>query len=266
MKSTLNKLRALLRRDLLTAIRHRTGFAIGAVGLLTELAAFYFLSRAIGPGFRPGGVEYFPFLLVGTGVYTFFVMTTQAFLSAVQEAQQTGTMEVLMTTSTPPAQLVVLSSVSAFAGNLLKLAVYVLAGAAIFRAPIHADVWSCVAVLIFTIAIAMAVGIAAATIQIAFQKGSALLWLLSSGVWFLSGAMFPIQSLPRPLELVARAIPLSYAVGGMRSALLQGQSVMAMAPTLAALLAFSAILLPLALWGLSSSLRRARQNGTLSFY
>jgi ABC-2 type transport system permease protein len=266
MKSTLNKLRAILRRDLLTAIRHRTGFAITAFGLLTELAAFYFLSRAIGPGFRPGGVEYFPFLLVGTGVYTFFVMSTQAFLSTVQEAQQTGTMEVLMTTSTPPAQLVVLSSVSAFAGNLVKLGVYVVAGAAIFSAPVHANFFSCVSVLIFCVAIALAVGIAAATIQITFQKGSALLWLLSSGVWFLSGAMFPIESLPRPLVMVAHAIPLSYAIGGMRMALLQGQPVLAMAPTLAILLAFSVVLLPLALWGLSFSLRRARQDGTLSFY
>src|SRR6266481_3653355 len=216
MKSALGKLQAILRRDLLTAIRHRTGFAITALGLITQLAAFYFLSRAIGPGFRPGGVEYFPFLLVGTGVYTFFVMTTQAFLSTVQEAQQTGTMEVLMTTSTPPAQLVVLSSVSAFAGNLVKLAIYIGAGAAIFRAPIHANVLSAIVVTICCLAIAMAVGLAAATIQIAYQKGSALLWLLSSGVWFLSGAMFPVESLPRPLELVAHTIPLSYAVGGMR--------------------------------------------------
>src|SRR5258705_11770339 len=143
MKSILGKLSAILRRDSLTAIRHRSGFAITAFGLLMELAAFYYLSRAIGPGFRPNGLEYFPFLLVGTGVYTFFVMSTQAFLSTVQEAQQTGTMEVLMTTSTPPAQLVVLSSVSAFTGNLVKLLVYVLAGAAIFRAPIHANVLSC---------------------------------------------------------------------------------------------------------------------------
>jgi ABC-2 type transport system permease protein len=264
--SILNKLYAILRRDLLTAIRHRTGFVIAAFGLLTELAAFYFLSRAIGPGFRPGGVEYFPFLLVGTGIYTFFVMSTQAFLSSVQEAQQTGTMEVLMTTSTPPAQLVVLSSVSAFGGNLLKLMIYLLAGAAIFRAPMQADVLSCVAVLTCCVAIAMAIGIAAATIQITFQKGSAMLWLLSSGVWFLSGAMFPIESLPRPLELLAHAIPLSYAVGGMRMALLQGRPVLSMAPTLGALLAFSVVLLPLALWSLSVSLRRARQNGTLSFY
>jgi ABC-2 type transport system permease protein len=266
MKLTFRKLYAIVRRDLLTAVRHRSGFVIGAFGVFMELAAFYFLSRAIGPGFRPGGMEYFPFLVVGTGVYTFFFMTTQAFLNTVQEAQQTGTMEVLMTTSTPPAQLVVLSSVSAFAGNLLKLVVYLLAGAAIFRAPIHANVWSCTAVLILCLAIALAFGIAAATFQIIFQKGAALLWLLGSGVWLVSGSMFPIESLPRPLEIAAHAIPLSYAVGGMRLALLQGQSVLSMAPTLAALLGFSVVLLPLALWGLSASLRRARKNGTLSFY
>jgi ABC-2 type transport system permease protein len=266
MKSILGKLSAILRRDLLTAIRHRTGFAITGLGLLTQLAAFYFLSRAIGPGFRPGGVEYFPFLLVGTGVYTFFVMTTQAFLSTVQEAQQTGTMEVLMTTSTPPAQLVVLSSISAFAGNLLSLALYLAAGVALFRAPIHINVLSCVVVLTFSLVIAMALGIAAATIQITFQKGSALVWLLGSGIWFLSGAMFPIENLPRPLVVVANAIPLTYAVQGMRMAFLQGQSVLAMAPTLGALTGFSLALLPLTLWGLSLSLRRARQNGTLSLY
>jgi hypothetical protein len=64
MRSTLDKLRAILRRDVLTAIRHRSGFAMTLVGVLMELAAFYFLSRAVGPGFRPGGVEYFQFLLV----------------------------------------------------------------------------------------------------------------------------------------------------------------------------------------------------------
>jgi ABC-2 type transport system permease protein len=266
MKSTLDKLHAILRRDLLTAIRHRSGFAITFVGLLTQLTAFYFLSRAIGPGFRPGGVEYFPFLLVGTGLYTFFVMSTQAFLSTVQEAQQTGTMEVLMTTSTPPAELVVLSSISAFSGNLVNLAVYLLAGVTIFQVSVHANILSCVTVLILSLVIALALGIAAATLQVTFQKGSALLWLLSSGLWFLSGAMFPVESLPHPLALVAHAIPLTYAVEGMRLALLQDQSVAAMAPTLGALAAFGSVLLPLALWGLSVSLRHARQNGTLSFY
>ena len=239
--NSLDKLRAILRRDLLTAIRHRSGFVVTMVGVFTELAAFYFLSRAIGPGFRPGGIEYFPFLLVGTGVYTFFVMSTQAFLGAVQEAQQTGTLEVLMTTSTAPAELVILSSISAFAGNLVNLLVYLFAGVAVFRAAIHANVFSCLAVLFFSLAIALALGIAAATLQVAFQKGSAL-------------------------EFLARALPLTYAIDGMRRALLEGQSITEMAATLAVLAGFGIILLPLALAALSLSLRRARQDGKLSFY
>lgn len=266
MPSTLDKLHAILRRDLLTAVRHRSGFVVTFVGVFTELAAFYFLSRAIGPGFRPGGVDYFPFLLVGTGIYTFFVMSAQSFLSAVQEAQQTGTLEVLITTSTPPAELLILSAISAFAGNLVNLLIYLVAGVAVFRASIHANIFSCAVVLVLSVSIALALGIAAATLQVAFQKGAALLWLLSSGVWFLSGTMFPIQSLPRPLELLARAVPLTYAIDGMREALLEGRSVMAMALTLAVLAGFATVMLPLALAALSLSLRRARQNGTLSFY
>jgi ABC-2 type transport system permease protein len=78
--------------------------------------------------------------------------------------------------------------------------------------------------------------------------------------------MFPIESLPRPLELLARAVPLTYAIDGMRRALIEGQSMIAMTRTLAVLTGFGVVLLPLALAGLSLSLRRARQNGTLSFY
>jgi ABC-2 type transport system permease protein len=266
MTSTLDKLRAIVLRDLLTAIRHRSGFVVTMVGVFTELAAFYFLSRAIGPGFRPDGIEYFPFLMVGTGIYTFFVMSAQAFLTTVQEAQQTGTLEVLMTTSTAPTELVILSSISAFAGNLVNLLVYLVAGVAVFRASIHANFLSCAAVLICAVIIALALGIFAATLQVSFHKGSALLWLVGSGLWFLSGTLFPIQSLPRPLETLGHAIPLTYAIDGMRKALLDGQSVNVMAPTLAVLAGFGIVLLPLALASLALSLRRARQNGTLSFY
>jgi len=121
-------------------------------------------------------------------------------------------------------------------------------------------------VLILSVAIAMTLGIAVAAMQITLQKGSAVLWLLSSGFWFLSGAMFPSESLPRPLELLAHLVPLTYAIDGMRMALLQGRSLIAMASTIAILAAFGAVLLPLAMGGLSLSLRHARRSGTLSFY
>ncbi|MGA9640707.1 MAG: ABC transporter permease [Terriglobales bacterium] len=266
MRPLLDKLLAILRRDALTAIRYRSSFAVTLVGVLTELAAFYYLSRAIGPGFRPDGVPYFPFLLVGTGLYTFFVMSGQAFLSTVQEAQQTGTMEVLMTTSTAPAELIVLSALSAFAGSLTNFGVYILAGIAIFQAAIHANVVACAVVMILSVGIALALGILAATLQIAFQKGSALIWLLGSGLWLLSGTVFPVQNLPLPLAMLARAVPFTYAIDAMRGALLEGRSIAAMAPTVMGLAMFCFVLLGCAMAGLTLSLRRARQCGTLSFY
>ena len=263
---TFDKLRAILWRDLLTAVRHRSGFVLTTVGVFTELAAFYFLSRAIGPSFRPAGEDYFPYVLVGTGLYTFFIMSAQAFLSSVQEAQQTGTLEVLMTTSTAPAELIILSSISSFAGNLLHLLIFVLVGTTVFRAATHPNVTSCLIVLICCVAIALAIGIAAATLQVAFQKGAALLWLLGSGMWFVSGTLFPISTLPRALQFFARSLPLSHAMDGMRKALLDGQSPTLLRSNIAILAGFAITLLPLSLFGLSSALRRARQNGTLSFY
>src|SRR5207244_12806950 len=137
MKGLLDKMAAILRRDLLSALRYRNGFLLTAFASAAELASFYFLARAIGPGFRPEGMGYFPFLLVGTGFYTFLVMGVHSFLAAVQEAQHNGTLEVLMTTSTPPPVLVFLSAISAFAGNTVNLVFYLVVGLLIFDAPLR---------------------------------------------------------------------------------------------------------------------------------
>ncbi len=142
--SLLDKTIVIARRDLLTAVRYRTGFLLGATGAITELAAFYYLSRAVGPGFRPDGLEYFSFLLVSTGFYTFLLMGVHAFLQTVQEAQQTGTLEVLMTTSTSPPVLVFLSAMSAFAANTVTLLFYLAAGL-LFGAPLHLNLAASVA-------------------------------------------------------------------------------------------------------------------------
>jgi ABC-2 type transport system permease protein len=262
-----DKMAVIARRDLLTAIRHRTGFLITAAGAMAELAAFYYLARAIGPGFRPEGVDYFPFLLVGTGFYTFLVMGINAFLVIVQEAQQTGTLEVLMTTSTPPAVLVFLSALSAFAENTLQLVLYLGAGLLLFRAPLeHVNIAGCLIVFLLSMTVAVAIGILAAALQIAIQKGSALVWLLGSGAWFMTGTLFPVASLPRPLQVVSQLIPITYSLDGMRLALLQGADFSALARPIGILLTSCLILLPFSLLLFSYTLRRARLAGTLSFY
>lgn len=262
----LDKTAAIVRRDLLTAIRHRTGFLIAAAGAAAELAAFYYLAQAIGPGFRPDGVDYFPFLLVGTGFYTFFVMGINAFLVIVQEAQQTGTLEILMTTSTPAPVLVFLSAITAFAGNSVQLLFYLGAGLLLSAMPLHANILGCLVIFALSLTIAVSIGILAAALQLAIQKGSALVWLLGSGAWFMTGTLFPVATLPKPLRAVAQLIPITHSLDGMRLALLQAANWSALAGEIGVLALFSIALLPFSLVVFSYTLRRARLQGTLSFY
>ena len=262
-----DKMAAIARRDLLTAARYRNGFVLAAGGAAAELAAFYFLSRAIGPGFRPEGMDFFPFVLVGTGFYTFLIAGINAFLHIIQEAQQTGTLEVLMTTPTPPPVLVFLSAMSAFAGNTLYLLFYLAAGFLLFGAPLQNINWpGCAIVLALSLLIAISLGVLAAALQLAIQKGSAVVWLFASGTWFLTGTLFPVTALPQPLRTLAEFIPLTHSLSGMRLALLQGASWAALLPEISALALFVAALLPLSLLIFSYTLYRARLQGTLSFY
>lgn len=262
--SLLDKTAVIARRDLLTAVRYRAGFLLGAAGALTELAAFYYLARAVGPAFHPEGLEYFSFLLVGTGFYTFLLMGVHAFLQTVQEAQQTGTLEVLMTTSTSPPVLVLLSAISAFAANTITLLFYLGAGL-LFGAPLRPNLAASIAVFLLSVIIAVAIGLIAAAMQLAIQKGSAVVWALGSA-WFLTGTMFPVQTLPKGLRAVAQLIPITHSLEAMRLALLEGASLSRVRGELAVLAVFAAVLAPASLLAFSWTLRRARMQGTLSFY
>jgi ABC-2 type transport system permease protein len=267
LASLADKLRAVLKRDLLIAARYRTGFVMTALGGMAELGAFYYLSRAVGPAFRPEGFNYFAFLLVGTGFYTFLILSINAFLRVVQEAQQFGTLEVLMTTATPGPTLVFLSAVSTFAGNTAQLVLYLGAGLLLFDAPLpRPNIVGCALVLVFSFGIAVAIGMLAAALQLSVQKGSAVLWLFGSGAWFLTGTLFPVTVLPRPLHLLSAVIPVTHCLNAMRLAFVQGAEFSLLAPEISILALFCLTLLPLSVLAFSYVLRQARQQGTLSFY
>jgi ABC-2 type transport system permease protein len=261
-----DKTAAIVRRDLLTAIRYRSAFVITTVGAVAELTAFYFLARAIGPSFRPEGMAYFPFLVVGTGLYTFLLMSMNSFVSVIQEAQHNGTLEVMLTTATPAPLLVVLSTVSSFAQNVAQLTIYVGVGLLLSAAPLHANVVACALVLGLTALIVVAIGLIAAALQLALQKGSAVIWLIGSVTWLMTGTIFPAAALPTQLRPLSQAIPLTHSLAAMRLALLQGASLSSLASEVAVLAVFAAALLPASLWVFSAALRRARLEGTLSFY
>ena len=267
MSAMLDKFLVILRRDALTALRYRTASWAYLAGMLAEMAAFFYLARAVGPSFRPDGIAYFPFLLIGTGFYGFFVAGVAAFVSSVHDAQLTGTMEVLMTTSTAEPVLVFLTAFSAFLSRILHLAFYLVVGLLLFRVPLGGpNIPGALLVVALSVPVAVAMGIAAAAVQVAIQKGNGVVWLLSSVLWLVTGVTFPISVLPEPLRRIGELIPITHSLDGLRLALLQNAGWASLARPLLVLGAYAAFLLPVSVWMLDRSLRHARRAGTLSYY
>jgi len=262
----LAKIAAVLRKDMVTAVRYRNGFISNLISPALQLATFYYLARAIGPQFRPDGMSYVMFLIVGTGFYTFLIAGIHSFFQAIQEAQQTGTLEFLMTTATPAPTLLFLSTLSSFAGGFVQFALFVASGILLFATAVKVSVFGALLVIVLSLGVAAAIGLFAAGLQLAIHKGSAVLWLLGSCAWLMAGTLFPVNALPRPLQLLSNWLPFTHSLTGMRLAIFDGGNKAALVHEIGLLAIFSCILLPAGICFFAWTVRRARQYGQLAFY
>jgi ABC-2 type transport system permease protein len=106
-------------------------------------------------------------------------------------------------------------------------------------------------------------GVVVAAFTVVIKRATALLGMMIAGLALLGGVYFPISVLPAPLEQLANILPFTWALDVVRAALLGGDVDPAQ---LAGLYAAVAVLLPIALFGFTLAVKRARRTGTLSQY
>jgi ABC-2 type transport system permease protein len=121
-----------------------------------------------------------------------------------------------------------------------------------------------VAILLASILAFAGLGVISASYQILFKRGNPAKWVVLGVSGLVGGMMYPVSVLPRPLQLLARMIPVTYSLEGMRAALLSGAGWREIWPSVAALLLFAAILLPFSFALFGWALRRTKITGTLT--
>ena len=262
----LAKAAAVVQKDFLTAVRYRNGMFLTAFAPAMQLLLSFYLAHAVGTQYRPEGISYFSFLLVGTGLFMFLQSCMHGFLNVIQESQQAGTLEVLMTTSTPPVALLCLAALSAVGTALLQFVAYTAVGLFLVPTQLHVDPSAALAVLLLAVLISIAFGILAAGLQLSIQKGSVVLWLFSTTAWVFAGTLFPVGSLPEPLRVLSQWMPLTHSLNAMRLVMFGVPVPATLTREIEVLLAFAIFLLPTSTTFFSWTLRRARRLGTLTFY
>lgn len=268
-RAALSKLWILFRRDFIIAQTYRGVIVLEFFQALFGVGSFYYLSRFVeSPQLNrvlPQGGSYFAFALVGFAFFDYLSVSIDAFDSSVESARQNRTLEALLVTQTSLPVILAGSAIYPFVLLALRTAIYIAFGAVFFGFSVHGANWFGAALVVLVSIFSMAgIGILSASYLILFKRGNPAKWLVVGLAGLVSGLMYPISILPRPLQIVARLIPVSYSLEGMRAALLGGATLREIWPSIAALLIFAVVLLPLSFAVFAWAVRRTKITGTLT--
>ena len=270
-RKILRQMAYLFRRDLLTARTYRVAFLFDAVNALFGVASFYFLSQFVASDklqkSLPAGTTYFGFALIGLAFFDYLSAGLNAFDTSIDDARRNRTLEALLVTEASLPVILTGSALYPFVLTSLRTAVYLVWGVILFHLPLETADWvGALLILLFSILAFTGLGIISASYQMLFKRGNPAKWIFLGLSALLGGMMYPIRILPAPLRLLARLIPLTYSLEGMRQALLNGAGIGRLWPQIAALGAFALVLLPLSFIVFAWALRRTRINGTLTHF
>jgi ABC-2 type transport system permease protein len=266
---TLRKIAAFFFRDFAIARGYRSALILEILEAFFGVATFYYLSRFVeSPQLSlvlPRGNNYFAFALVGFAFFDYLTVSLGAFDQSIEEARQNRTLEALLVTQTPLPVILGGSAVYPFVTLALRTCVYFGWGALLFGfLPRTANWLGAIVVLLASMLAFAGLGILSASYQILFKRGNPAKWVVLGVSGLVGGMMYPIAVLPRPLQLLARLIPVTYSLEGMRAALLAGAGWNKLWPSIVALLIFALILIPLSFATFAWALRRTKVTGTLT--
>jgi len=271
LRATLRKLAMLFRRDLAIARSYRAAFVLELFYALFGAASFYFLSKFIdSPQLQrslPQGTSYFSFVLVGVAFFDYLSVALHTFDESLKDARQNGTLENLLVTQTSLPLILAGSSLYPFVLLSLRTMIYLGWGAALFGFPLRGANWlGEICILAASVLAFSGLGILSASYLLVFKRGNPVNWAVLGVSSIVGGMMYPVSVLPVWLQYVARVTPVTYSLEGMRAAVLGHASMRELWPSLAALLIFAAILLPVSFATFSWALRRTKITGTLTHF
>lgn len=171
--------------------------------------------------FNPQSRSAYNFVPGVIGLILLLICAMMTSISIVREKER-GTMEILLASPLPPLYVIVakllpylvVSSVNV--GTILLLSYYVL------DVPIAGSIWVFCALTLLYIIVALALGLFISTVVRSQLAAMLLSLLMIVPAIYLSGMVFPVESMPEAAARVSYIIPTRWYIDGARKLLIQG--------------------------------------------
>lgn len=188
------------------------------------------------------GMKSSAFIVPGLIAIILTVITSVEVALAFAREKELNTFTRLMLTPLSSVQIIAGKLLPYLGIALLNVSVVVLSGLIFFDVPLRGSVQAlllgAVVFLFSTMSLGVIVGVMADSVQVALM--TSYLATTLPGI-FLSGFVFPIESMPLPLKLVSKLVPATYFLRYMRGIFLKGLSIPDLLPELNAMLLFGLV-------------------------
>jgi ABC-2 type transport system permease protein len=257
----------VVKRDWAVFRSYRTRFVSQIVSNILAIALFYYLSRIVGTRAFDSPDAYFAFAVVGLVVMEILIATMATLPLNLRQELVAGTLErlVLSPFGLVPAvvAMTVFPFVLAFAQGIVMLAIASL----VFGMPIA---WQ-TAPLAIPIALLGALSflpfslLIAGSVILVKQAGVGAGFIVTA-ISLVGGFLFPVALLPAWIEWMSEVQPFTPALDLLRHLLVDTPLAGSAWTTVAKLIGFAALLLPLSLLTLHRFIRLAQRRGTIIEY
>lgn len=201
-----------------------------------SVVAFYNPERKSAINIVPG--------LIGVILTMTMVMFTSV---AIVRERERGNMELLIATPVSRAELMIGKVLPYAAIGLIQTTVILLLGVLLFSVPIRGSVLDVYFAAVLLILANLTLGLLISTrAQSQFQAMQMTFFVFLPSI-LLSGFMFPFAGMPRVVQWLAEVLPLTHFLRLIRGVMLRGASLFELWPDVLALLAFTTVMMGLAI-------------------
>jgi len=189
----------------------------------------------------------FEYMAPGFMAMTVMMSGLAGLAGAIARERETGTLDGLMVGPISRWSIILGKTTAQTVRGLLQGFLILVLAMILFNVKIYGSIFLMIFILILGVAGFVGIGIIATSIAGEQESAMMILMLMQLPMMFLSGILYPIEQLPVWLQLVAKAMPLTYTADALRRIMILNVGLVQIMPNVIILAVFAIITIAIAI-------------------